>query len=281
MLHFVIAVLDPGSSWYSGLLAWGGQAAWKLASARAIVAGSMILPTAICLGLSFPFLSSVAARVEENAAYYLAKLYFSNLLGAAVCALAAPFLIFPFVGLSGALVICFAIDLAVAFYAWRLAGSIVSDSSESTGEKIQFRWEGRDAMILGIAFVSGVLFFALEVIWTHLVGVVIGTSVYAFSLMLFVVLLGLGIGCIRIARKTHLGAPPVRLHGLFFLCASVMFAQIALWRYGPEGIRETGTLRLQLLCRRAGSPGGPAGAVVAGHLRVRHDLPFPVSGETF
>ena len=236
----LLLFFDPGSSWYSGLLAWGGQAAWKLASARAIVAGSMILPTAICLGLSFPFLSSVAARVEENAAYYLAKLYFSNLLGAAVCALAAPFLIFPFVGLSGALVICFAIDLAVAFYAWRLAGSIVSDSSESTGEKIQFRWEGRDAMILGIAFVSGVLFFALEVIWTHLVGVVIGTSVYAFSLMLFVVLLGLGIGCIRIARKTHLGAPPVRLHGLFFLCASVMFAQIALWRYGPEGILRLG-----------------------------------------
>jgi hypothetical protein len=62
-------------------------------------------------------------------------------------------------------------------------------------------------MTLGIAFVSGALFFALEVIWTHLVGVAIGTSVYAFSLMLFVVLLGLGMGCIRIARKTHLGAP--------------------------------------------------------------------------
>jgi spermidine synthase len=236
----LLLFFDPGSSWYASLLAWGGEAAWKLTSARAVVASTMILPTAICLGLSFPFLSSVAARVEENAAYYLAKLYFSNLLGAAACALLAPFLIFPFIGLSGALGICFTIDLAVAFYAWRLAGSIVSESPESTGERIQFRWEGRDAMILGIAFVSGVLFFALEVIWTHLVGVVIGTSVYAFSLMLFVVLLGLGIGCIRIARKTYLGAPPVRLHGLFFLCASVMFAQVALWRYGPEGILRLG-----------------------------------------
>jgi spermidine synthase len=236
----LLLFFDPGSSWYASLLAWGGQAAWKLTSARAMVASTMILPTAICLGLSFPFLSSVAARVEKNAAYYLAKLYFSNLLGAAACALAAPFLIFPFIGLSGALMICFAIDLAVALYAWRLARSIASDSPESSSEKVQFNWEGRDAMILGIAFVSGVLFFSLEVIWTHLVGVVIGTSVYAFSLMLFVVLLGLGIGCIRVARKTHLGAQPVRLHGLFFLCASVMFAQIALWRYGPEGILRLG-----------------------------------------
>jgi spermidine synthase len=236
----LLLFFDPGSSWYSNLLAWAGESSWRFIGARAIVASSMILPTAICLGFSFPFLSSVAARVEENASYYLAKLYFSNLLGAAACALAAPFLIFPFLGLSGALLICVAVDLAVAFYAWRMARSIVSGSSASPSEKVQFRWEGRDAMILGIAFVSGVLFFALEVIWTHLVGVVIGTSVYAFSLMLFVVLLGLGIGCIRIARKAHRGEPPARLHGLFFLCASVMFAQIALWRYGPEGILRLG-----------------------------------------
>jgi spermidine synthase len=235
----LLLFFDPGAGWYSGLLAWGGEAGWRLASARAIVASTMILPTAICLGLSFPFLSSVAARVEQNAAYYLAKLYFSNLLGAAVCALAAPFLIFPFIGLSGALLVCVATDLAVAFYAWRLSGPIAS-ASPVTIEKVQFRWEGRDAMILGIAFVSGLVFFALEVIWTHLVGVVIGTSVYAFSLMLFVVLLGLGIGCMRIARKTHLGAPPVRLYALFFLCASAMFVQVALWRFGPEGILRLG-----------------------------------------
>ncbi len=234
----LLLFFNPGAGWYSALLAWAAEVGWKLAAARAIVASTMILPTAICLGFSFPFLSSVAARVEENTSYYLAKLYFSNLLGAAACALAAPFLIFPFVGLSGALLICIAIDLGVAFYAWRMSGPMAS-ASEEIVQKVKFQWERRDATILGIAFVSGLIFFALEVIWTHLVGVVIGTSVYAFSLMLFVVLLGLAIGCIRIARKTHLGVP-VRLHALFFLCASVMFVQIALWRYGPEGILRLG-----------------------------------------
>lgn len=235
----LLLFFDPGAWWYSALLGWAGEVGWKLASARAIVASTMILPTGICLGVSFPFLSSVAARVEKNAAYYLGKLYFSNLLGAAACALIAPFLIFPFLGLSGALLICALIDLAVAFYAWRLSGP-VAGLSEATTERIRFQWEGRDAMILGIAFVSGLVFFALEVIWTHLVSVVIGTSVYAFSLMLFVVLLGLALGSIRVARSTYLGAPPARLHALFFLCASVMFVQIALWRYGSEGILRLG-----------------------------------------
>jgi len=230
---------DPGAAWYSGLLAWGGHAAWKLTAARACIAGSMILPAAICLGLSFPFLSSLATRVEQNATYYLAKLYCSNLLGAAFCALIAPFLMFPAIGLSGALVTCFAIDTLVAIYAWGLSRRIRS-AADMAPEPVAFHWEGRDAMILLIAFTSGLLFFALEVVWTHLVAVVVGTSVYAFSSMLFVVLIGLALGCIRIARKAHRGAAPVRLHGLFFLCASMLLVQVAFWRIGPEAILRLG-----------------------------------------
>ena len=235
----LVAFFDPGAGWYASLLAWGGSAGWKLTAARTIISSTMILPTAVCLGLSFPFLSSVAARVEQNATYYLAKLYCVNLLGAAFCALVAPFVIFPFVGLSGALVACFVVDVVVAFYAWRLAAP-VQIAAESIEESLSFVWEGRDAMILAIAFFSGLLFFALEVIWTHLVSVVIGTSVYAFSSMLFVVLIGLAFGCIQIARKAHKGAAPTRLHGLFFLCASVMLVQVALWPLGPEGIVRLG-----------------------------------------
>ena len=83
-------------------------------------------------------------------------------------------------------------------------------------EPTGFQWESSDAMILGVAFVSGLLFFALEVIWAHLAGVVIGTSVYAFSSMLFVVLIGLARGSFEIGRKAHRGAAPTRLHGAVF-----------------------------------------------------------------
>lgn len=235
----LVLFFDPGAGWYESLLRWGGQAPWKLVGARALISSTMILPTALCLGLSFPFLSSIAARVESNATYYLAKLYCVNLLGAAFCALIAPFLLFPFIGLSGALVACFIVDSVVAFYAWRLSGS-VRIVAGSTDQTLNFAWERRDAMILIIAFFSGLLFFAMEVIWTHLVSVVIGTSVYAFSSMLFVVLIGLALGCIQIARKSNKGAAPLRLHGLFFLCASVMLVQVAFWPLGPEGIMRLG-----------------------------------------
>ena len=236
---WLLLSFDTGTEWYSRLIAWGGGDAVRLVIARATIAGFIILPTALCLGLSFPFLGSLAARVENNASYYLTKLYCINLFGAALCALAAPFLIFPKLGLSGALVICVVLDASVVLYAGWLSRSV--DCAPQPGEQSAgSQWESSDAMILGVAFVSGALFFALEVIWTHLVGVVIGTSVYAFSSMLFVVLIGLAGGCFQIGRKAHRGAPPARLHGLFFLCSSVMLVQVAFWPDGPVWIALLG-----------------------------------------
>jgi spermidine synthase len=237
---WLLLSFDTGTAWYSSLIAWGGGDTVRLVIARATIAGIIILPTALCLGLSFPFLGSLAAQVENNASYYLTKLYCINLLGAALCALAAPFLIFPKLGLSGALVICFVLDASVALYAGWLSRWMYFPRQPADERSAGLQWESSDAMILGVAFISGLLFFALEVIWTHLVGVVIGTSVYAFSSMLFVVLIGLAGGCFQIGRKAHRGAPPARLHGLFFLCSSVMLVQVAFWPDGPVWIALLG-----------------------------------------
>jgi spermidine synthase len=235
----LLLTFDTGKQWYSSLIAWGGSDTVRLVMARATIAGVIILPTALCLGLSFPFLGSVAAQVEENATYYLTKLYSINLIGAALCALAAPFLIFPTVGLSGALLICVVVDASVALFAGWLSRS-VNFAPQPADRATGLQWKSNDAIILGVAFISGLLFFALEVIWTHLVGVVIGTSVYAFSSMLFVVLIGLAGGSFQIGRKAYQGAAPAGLHGLFFLCSAVMLIQVVLWPYGPIGIAFLG-----------------------------------------
>ena len=246
---WLLLTFDTGTEWYSRLIAWGAGDTLRLVTARASIAGIIILPTALCLGLSFPFLGSLAAQVEKNATYYLSKLYCINLLGAALCAIAAPFLIFPKVGLSGALVVCVAVDASVALYAGWLSRSVdfVPEPAErhigfepAGLEPTGFQWESSDAMILGVAFVSGLLFFALEVIWAHLAGVVVGTSVYAFSSMLFVVLIGLARGSFEIGRKAHRGGTPATLYELFFRCSALMLVQVAFWSYSPLVIASLG-----------------------------------------
>jgi spermidine synthase len=91
------------------------------------------------------------------------------------------------------------------------------------------------AVFLVAAFASGYLSFALEIIWTHLLAILLGNSVYAFGLMLGSLLLGLAIGTL-FARK--LATPSTRARnwiGLSLALAGVsILATLSLWDEIPR-----------------------------------------------
>jgi hypothetical protein len=186
--------------------------------------------------MSFPFLSEMAGRVSEPGRY-IARLYTGNLFGAAAAAAIAPYAIFPNLGLSGALVLCIVGDGLVAFGAVRLARGRLSAAAEPGSAGVV---EVRHLPVLAIAFLSGFLFFALEVIWTHLVAVTINSSVYAFSSMLFFVTLGLGLGArAASAMRTRPGNEP-GLGALFLLNAGLLGFQTLLWPSVPASLAAFG-----------------------------------------
>src|ERR1019366_5773380 len=80
-------------------------------------------------------------------------------------------------------------------------------------------------LLLAAAFASGAVFFALEVIWTHLVGVVIGCSVFAFSWMLTSVLAGLLIGA-WLVNRWHRRGRAISLALLFQAGALLLLLQL-------------------------------------------------------
>ncbi len=94
-------------------------------------------------------------------------------------------------------------------------------------------WAETLAVFLLAAFASGYLSFALEIIWTHLLAILLGNSVYAFGLMLGSLLLGLAIGSVIARRLTK---PPERarnwlgaslaLAGLFILLTLGLWDEI-------------------------------------------------------
>ncbi|WP_050430077.1 fused MFS/spermidine synthase [Chondromyces crocatus] len=55
-------------------------------------------------------------------------------------------------------------------------------------------WELSPRVAIVLAFSQGAIAFVLEVVWFHLIGTVIGVTTYAFALMLFSILLGIGLG---------------------------------------------------------------------------------------
>jgi spermidine synthase len=189
----------------------------------------LVLPIATLMGASFPLVAQALDNGDKSGPRKWAVAYGANLSGAVLASLTAPYFIIPAVGIRGAMWICFGICAAVAGMV-RMQGEPAAVQvlrNEGGSSRGPASVDGKDTwLLLAAAFLSGWIFFALEVIWTHLIGAVIGGSVYAFSAMLASVLTGLLIGS-TFSRR------PMRTSVLMQLCAIALLTQFWLWDIAP------------------------------------------------
>jgi spermidine synthase len=192
----------------------------------------LVLPTAALLGASFPLIAAALDSSDPTARKRWARAYSVNLAGALLAALAAPFVILPMLGLRGAMWVCCGANACVAAAAavlsWRLPPTSGA-AAPSPAKRVR-----AVRLLLAGAFASGVVIFALEVIWTHLVGVVIGSTAYAFSWMLAAILAGLLLGA-RSAQAER----GMRTSVLFQCSALLLLAQLYLWDKAPRLFNAT------------------------------------------
>ncbi|MGE3674331.1 MAG: spermidine synthase, partial [Polyangiaceae bacterium] len=141
----------------------------------------------------------VAGNAEKEKR--LGKLYAANTLGGAIGALFAAYWILPLLGLAGTLIASALGSAAIGVLAMqqgsRLEAPQVPDEAE-TGER-----RSVGLLLPVLAFASGALVFACEVIFTHLLALIIGNSAYAFGLILAVFLICLFVGA-SVAPRVHL-----------------------------------------------------------------------------
>lgn len=147
-------------------------------------------------------------------------------------------MIFPAIGLDGGLWLCIGVDVAVALAVFGLMWRTRGEAGAPTGAVTQA--PNAFPALLAIAFTSGLVFFALEVLWTHIVAAAINSSVYAFSSMLFFVTLGLALGSRAAAETLRRGKRPMDLGFLFLACAGVLTVQILLWPAVPGSMASMG-----------------------------------------
>jgi spermidine synthase len=203
-----------------------------LEAMRLAVASCWILPPTILMGATFPAMVDFISQWPDSRRA-VTRFYALNLLGAAIAAGAAPYLLFAPFGLDKGMLAAASLDLAVGVIAWLSAPS--SQRSAPPSLRAESR-EPRAYLLVLAAFASGLLFFALEVVWTHLIATVSGNSVYAFAAMLFAVLAGLFIGS-TIASRLARGAEsiPAALPAFAFIGgAALLAAQQMAWPYVPH-----------------------------------------------
>jgi spermidine synthase len=168
---------------------------------RLLVACAWILPPTVAMGMTFPAMVGVLEQARVPGLHRrMARFYALNLLGAVLGAALAPYLLFPRVGLVGALLLAAGAEVGVVAAAlalgrgWAGVGELAPERSIEPPPLLAFLAQPGPAALVAAAAGSGFLIFCLEVVWLHLVGAVIGTSVYAFANMLLAVLLGLLLG---------------------------------------------------------------------------------------
>jgi spermidine synthase len=188
----------------------------------------LVLPIAALMGASFPLIAQALDDRNSSGTRKWSVAYGANLSGAVLASLLAPYLILPMIGIRGAMWICFGICGSVAAIVFLRAES--SESAELRQRHGQLSSAGGKEvwLLLGVAFLSGWIFFALEVVWTHLISAVIGGSVYSFSAMLASVLIGLLFGSSLASRGRTM-----RTSTLMQLCAIALLFQFWLWDIAP------------------------------------------------
>src|SRR5215471_14311657 len=205
----------------------------------------LLLPTFL-MGGTLPVLLAAVVRRADQAGIRAGRFYAVNTAGAVVGTLAAGFWLIPSIGLRSALLVAVVLDLAAGALAWNLSRSLEDRPVEGPGETAAEPESSESFHLVSFALVGGSA-MAYEIGWTRLLSTPLGSSTYAFSLMLAAFLLGIAIGSFLYEvwfRRTRMATS-----GLF---ASLQLAigagaLASLWFY-----REIPQLVLTLLRRGRG-----------------------------
>lgn len=165
-----------------------------LAFVRLVLTFLTIGPACVLMGGTLPFVvKHLSTRMSGGAA--TAWLYAINTFGAAVGCFVAGFFLLPSLGLSTTNLLAVAINLALGFAAIALAKRTPAASSPAEPEHaalLTSRWNAK--LLLGGAAVTGFAALALQIVWTRQLALVLGGTTYAFTAVLFVVLVGIAVG---------------------------------------------------------------------------------------
>jgi spermidine synthase len=196
--------------------------------ARGAVAAACLLPPTVLMGASVP---AIARWVETTpkAVAWLGALYSANIAGAVVGCVMAGFYLLRVYDMAAATYTAAAINVTMALLA--LALTRIKGTRGQTPRPQQLdegadlgvrRAPGAVLVYIAIAF-SGLTALGAEVVWTRLLSLLLGATVYTFSIILAVFLMGLwggsSVGSLLVRRIRQ---PRLALAGTQILLAAAI-----------------------------------------------------------
>jgi spermidine synthase len=219
----------------------------------------LLVPTTL-MGATLPILSAALLRSLNHKATAVTRLYTCNLLGAIFGTVAAGFFLLPFLGVRLTIFTAAALNLLVGLAALLIdrrdekspardeAGEepvLIEETDEPLNEAdapaLSPQFEGSTKFWLLCAAVSGFVTISTQVAWTRVLTMVIGSSTYAFSLVVALFLLGLFIGAFLVARKKLTANLPRSIMNVELATAVALLLSIWMTNATPNLLIELGT----------------------------------------
>jgi spermidine synthase len=228
---------------------YGHLADWPLvlSLARFLLCGLLLLIPSTFMGATLPVLTRWHALRFGRIGRSVAGLYAINSTGAAVGAMLGGFLLLPGLGVNWTLRLACAVNIVICVLMLLIdrrqggaAAEPVAEASPRVKAKVPDAlspaWQTGLLLAYGL---SGAAALIYEVTWTRALALVIGSTTYAFSLMLTAFILGLAIGSAimarlvdRLSRRMHWFAGVEIGIGLSAIAALPLFGLMPVWVVG-------------------------------------------------
>ncbi|MCA9484433.1 MAG: fused MFS/spermidine synthase [Nitrospina sp.] len=167
----------------------------------------LIVPTTL-MGATLPVLGKFVSRDAEGIGQDVGTLYGLNTLGAVAGAYVSAYWLMRLYGISSTVYLAAAFNIGIAVLillflkkspALLALDNLAPPAQEEDVKKLTLREKG----ILLAFGLSGVAALIYQVAWNRIFSLVLGSSVYAFSLILTTFILGLALGILTFSRLCH------------------------------------------------------------------------------
>jgi spermidine synthase len=232
----VYALLELGIAASGLVILFGVPLVASVSSSRAFLAGICLLPPTLLMGATLPAISRWVAASPEGVSW-MGFFYGGNIAGAVLGSILTGFYLLRVYDVVVATFVALALNVAVALISFALARGKGTEYSTpelaiaSSGVEYSVPFPDVYATIA----LSGFTALAAEVLWTRLLSLLFGATVYTFSLILAAFLFGLGFGTSFgsfVSRSTT--KPRIALGWCqLLLCAAMAWAAFALLKSMP------------------------------------------------
>jgi spermidine synthase len=209
---------------------------------RGMAAGICLLPPTLLMGATLPAISRWVESTPEGVSW-LGFFYGGNIAGGVIGSLLAGFYLLRVFDVAFATFAAIALNVTVAVIALAIATATPLAERLPSDERVEARRPALSAWPVYVTIaLSGATALAAEGIWTRILSLLFGATVYTFALILAVFLFGLGIGSsIGAAIGRSATRPRIALGWCqMLLCAAIAWtawmltASLPYWPINPS-----------------------------------------------